>query len=327
MKKLLNIIICSLFASHAMAQQGIKGEYFDGENFEKYVATRIDSKIDLSWLRTPPVEGVNAQHCSIRWTGQLTAPESGTFTFSAVVDDGIRVWVGNVPVIDAWGLHDSYSFTGKVNLEKDTKYDLKVEYFNGMIEGEIRLLWELPSEESIWGNFFGSNAKVIDSRFFTQTPEPVLASKSPTPPVATPLQKKVTPLLSKPKTQKPKQPANTQLSTDTIQKYTPKNVLFEKSKSIMLAESYAELDNLAAFLKRYPTLRLTIEGHTDNIGDDKLNLILSEERAKAVKDYLIQKGIATSRIEAKGYGSTQPLVKESTATGNVQNRRVEFVIR
>ncbi len=327
MKKLFNAVIYTLIVAQAFAQQGIKGEYFDGENFEKYVATRIDSKIDLSWLRTPPVAGINPQHCSIRWTGQLIAPESGTFTFSAIVDDGIRVWVGNVPVIDAWGLHDSYSFTGKVNLEKDKKYDLKVEYFNGMIEGEIRLLWELPSEAPIFGGWFGTNAKVIDSHYFTQTPEPILASKSPTPPVATPPKKKVTPPLSIPKSQKPKQTANIQVSVDTIQKYTPKNVLFEKSKSIMLAESYAELDHLASFLKRYPALRLTIEGHTDNIGDDKLNLILSDERAKAVKDYLIQKGISALRIEAKGYGSTRPLVKESTASGNVQNRRVEFVIR
>ena len=327
MKKLLNIISFTLLVATAMAQQGIKGDYFDGQNFEKYVSTRVDSKIDVSWHRTPPVAGINPQHCSIRWTGQLTAPESGTYTFSAIVDDGLRVWIGNVSVIDAWGLHDSYSFTGKVNLEKDKKYDLKVEYFNGMIEGEIRLLWELPSEKSIWGSFFGTDAKVIDSRFFTQTPAPVLVSKPPVSAVVAAPKKKETPPLSKPKTQKPKQPANLQISADTIQKYTPKNVLFEKSKSIMLTESYAELDNLAAFLKRYPALRLTIEGHTDNIGDDKLNMILSDERATAVKVYLIQKGIAASRIEAKGFGSSRPLVKESIATGNMQNRRVEFVIQ
>ena len=95
----------------------------------------------------------------------------------------------------------------------------------------------------------------------------------------------------------------------------------------MLGESFSELDNFAAFLKRYPKLMLTVEGHTDNIGDLKLNLTLSEERAQAVMKYLVDKGIAANRIQAKGYGSSRPLINDNSTSGHLQNRRVEFIIR
>ena len=340
MKKLFALFIYtfSLFvASQLSAQQGLKGDYYDGDNFQKYVTSRIDSKIDLSWLIHPPVAGINPRYCSIRWTGRLFAPESGTYTFSTLVDDGVRVWIGNVKVIDAWDLHDSEDFKGEIVLEKGKLYDFKVEYFNAMIEGEIHLLWELPSDKGSFWNFFSSNAKVVGPSYFYQIPE----TPSPPKPINTPIaekpaSKKTAPPLSKTPINKPKPPVVTSktptpkskiVSVDTIQKYTPKNILFEQSKSIMLGESFSELDNLAAFLKRYPKLMLTIEGHTDNIGDTKLNLTLSEERAQAVMQYLVDKGIATNRIQAKGYGSSRPLINDNTTVGHLQNRRVEFIIR
>ena len=340
MKKIGVVLIYtfSLFRiSNLTAQQGLKGDYYDGDNFQKYVASRIDSKIDLSWLIHPPVAGINPRYCSIRWTGRLFAPESGTYTFSTLVDDGVRVWIGNVKVIDAWDLHDSEDFKGKIVLEKGKLYDLKVEYFNAMIEGEIHLLWELPSDKGSFWSYFSSSAKVVGPSYFYQIPE----IPSPPKPINTsvvekPAVKKTVPSLSKTPVNKPKPPLITSktpkpeskiVSADTIQKYTPKNILFEQSKSIMLGESFSELDNLATFLKRYPKLMLTIEGHTDNIGDLKLNHTLSEERAQAVMKYLIDKSIAANRIQAKGYGSSRPLISDNSTTGHLQNRRVEFIIR
>ena len=340
MKKTIALFIYTFFLAASFqlfAQQGLKGDYYDGDNFQKYVASRIDSKIDLSWLIHPPVAGINPRYCSIRWTGRLFAPESGTYTFSTLVDDGVRVWIGNVKVIDAWDLHDSEDFKGKIVLEKGKLYDLKVEYFNAMIEGEIHLLWELPSDKESFWSFFSSNAKVIGSSYFYQVPEAPIPPKPINTSVAEKLVvKKTVPLLSKTTINKPKPPVVTSktttpkskiVSADTIQKYTPKNILFEQSKSIMLGESFAELDNLAAFLKRYPKLMLIIEGHTDNIGDTKLNLTLSKERAQAVMQYLVEKGIAANRIQAKGYGSSRPLINDNSTSGHLQNRRVEFIIR
>ncbi|MEK7256006.1 MAG: PA14 domain-containing protein, partial [Bacteroidota bacterium] len=297
------------FAIHLFAQPGLKAEYFDGIEFNQKVATRIDSKIDLSWNDVPPVAGIDPHYCSIRWTGRLESPETGTFDFSARVDDGIRVWVGNVLVIDAWDLHDEGRFAGKVKLEKGKQYDLKVEYFNALIEGEIRLLWELPSQKAA-GN---SKAKVIESKYFFQTPAPKPFQKvKPKPPVEA--KKQPAPAKPKPKVKesqkppaKPQQTEPAVVHADTLEKYIPKNVLFEQSKSILLPESFGELDRLAGFLNRNPKLKIKVEGHTDVIGDRYKNMVLSQERADAVAKYLTGKGVNANRIEAKGYGSSRPL--------------------
>ncbi len=95
----------------------------------------------------------------------------------------------------------------------------------------------------------------------------------------------------------------------------------------MLPESFEELDNLVAMLKRFPNKKVVVEGHTDNVGDSKLNLKLSEERASAVVDYLIKKGIKSDRLTWKGFGDMRPISTENTVEGHAQNRRVEFIIK
>ncbi|MBK9016649.1 MAG: OmpA family protein [Saprospiraceae bacterium] len=117
------------------------------------------------------------------------------------------------------------------------------------------------------------------------------------------------------------------VTKDTLERYVPKNVLFEQGKSIMLEKSKPGLDNLAGFLLRNPKLQLKIEGHTDIIGDMDMNKTLSEERAKVVAEYLVTKGIEQSRLEATGYGSSRPLVTGNSKKGYQENRRVAFIIR
>ena len=73
------------------------------------------------------------------------APETGEFTFSASYDDGIRVWVNEIQIIDNWQLNNMAHSKGNFNMEKGVYYDLKIEYFNAMAEAEITLFWELPS--------------------------------------------------------------------------------------------------------------------------------------------------------------------------------------
>jgi outer membrane protein OmpA-like peptidoglycan-associated protein/tetratricopeptide (TPR) repeat protein len=104
------------------------------------------------------------------------------------------------------------------------------------------------------------------------------------------------------------------------------NILFETGKSILTSGSYKELDRLLNIMKENAQMKIEISGHTDKTGSEPLNFKLSGARAKAVVDYLIQKGIDRSRMEFRGYGSLQPISDNTTAAGRAKNRRVEFKI-
>ncbi|WP_178991592.1 OmpA family protein [Winogradskyella schleiferi] len=106
--------------------------------------------------------------------------------------------------------------------------------------------------------------------------------------------------------------------------YTVKNVLFEFDKAELLEVSIIELDKLYEHLKEEFILNIEIYGHTDTIGLEMRNRELSEERAKAVADYLIAKGIDSKRIKYYGFGSTQPISSNETKEGRQLNRRVAF---
>lgn len=110
------------------------------------------------------------------------------------------------------------------------------------------------------------------------------------------------------------------------ERFALNNIFFVPTKDVLMPNSLPELNKLADFLESYPDMRIRVEGHTDNKGDPKANLKLSQDRAEKVKDYLIEKGIKENRIEAKGYGETKPLNDNSTETKRHDNRRVEFVI-
>jgi outer membrane protein OmpA-like peptidoglycan-associated protein len=104
------------------------------------------------------------------------------------------------------------------------------------------------------------------------------------------------------------------------------NILFESGKAELRPESNAELNRLADLLTGSPSMELEVAGHTDNVGSPGKNLTLSDERAKAVRDYLIGKGIEAKRLRSVGFGMTKPVATNNTEKGRQQNRRVEFTI-
>ncbi|MCW3074429.1 MAG: flagellar motor protein MotB [Flaviaesturariibacter sp.] len=102
-----------------------------------------------------------------------------------------------------------------------------------------------------------------------------------------------------------------------------RNIFFDVKKYEIKPESGAELDRVAQFLKDNPTVRLQIEGHTDNVGSAVDNQKLSEQRARSVVNYLIYKGIKDTRLVPKGFGATQAIADNKTEEGRAQNRRTE----
>ena len=108
--------------------------------------------------------------------------------------------------------------------------------------------------------------------------------------------------------------------------YKLKNINFETGKSKLITKSLTELDKLAEYLKNNKDIKIEIDGYTDNVGTEKFNLKLSENRAKAVKNYLVKKDIDKERITYKGFGSSLPIATNYTPEGRKLNRRVEFKI-
>jgi outer membrane protein OmpA-like peptidoglycan-associated protein len=101
-------------------------------------------------------------------------------------------------------------------------------------------------------------------------------------------------------------------------------VNFETNKAVLTPDSLAVLDRVAASLHDWPEIRVEIGGHTDSQASNAYNLKLSDSRAKAVRDYLVSKGIDGSRMTAKGYGESKPIADNNTKEGRAQNRRVEL---
>ena len=105
-----------------------------------------------------------------------------------------------------------------------------------------------------------------------------------------------------------------------------KNVFFDVNKFDLKLESEAELDKLVQLMNDNPTVKIQIGGHTDNVGKPADNLVLSNNRAKAVVTYLVSKNISAQRLTAKGFGETQPVADNKTEEGRAMNRRTEMKV-
>lgn len=115
---------------------------------------------------------------------------------------------------------------------------------------------------------------------------------------------------------------------DAINKtLTLNNIVFETNKSDLLSSSFVELNKLSGYLKEHPQYAIEISGHTDNTGNEVDNLKLSKDRAKAVVDYLINKGIDNKRLVYNGYGSENQLMPNDSEENKTKNRRVEFKLK
>ena len=115
--------------------------------------------------------------------------------------------------------------------------------------------------------------------------------------------------------------------TEEVQKQLneyARTILFDTGKASLKPESTSVFVDIIRILGEYPNSRFTVEGHTDSVGSASLNQKLSEERANAVRDFLIQEGIAADRLEAAGYGEDRPIASNNTRAGRSQNRRVEI---
>jgi outer membrane protein OmpA-like peptidoglycan-associated protein len=104
------------------------------------------------------------------------------------------------------------------------------------------------------------------------------------------------------------------------------DVLFDTGQYSLRAGAREKLARISGILLAYPSLKLEVEGHTDSVGSDELNMKLSEQRASSVRDFMVQSGIVSSSIASRGFGESQPVATNDTSAGRQQNRRVEMVV-
>jgi outer membrane protein OmpA-like peptidoglycan-associated protein len=115
-------------------------------------------------------------------------------------------------------------------------------------------------------------------------------------------------------------------ATDRGMVMTLSDLSFATGKAELKTSVLADLDNLADFLDKYPDRNIMIEGHTDNVGSDALNLKLSKRRATSVRDYLVTKGINSGRLTVVAKGENSPVDTNESALGRQHNRRVDVII-
>src|SRR5512133_1486148 len=104
------------------------------------------------------------------------------------------------------------------------------------------------------------------------------------------------------------------------------DVLFDTGKYSLKPGAREKLAKVAGILLAYPGLDIAVGGYTDNVGGDAMNQILSENRARSVRDYLVKQGVGTASVSAKGFGNTLPVATNANSTGRQQNRRVELLV-
>ena len=119
-----------------------------------------------------------------------------------------------------------------------------------------------------------------------------------------------------------------EIKKETVEKIklAAQGIYFETASAILLENSYNNLEILIQILKEYPSAVARIEGHTDNTGTPSINKTLSQERANTVMQFLIDKGIDKSRLQATGFGDEKPKADNNTEEGKAKNRRVEFIL-
>jgi len=344
LKAITSLTIICISAQMCFSQQGLMAEYYDGDNFDRFVFAKYVDNIEDTWYDTPPVDGINPYKCSIRWTGKLRPVKTATYLFAAVVDDGIRVWINGTIIIDQWNLNDVGIFEGKMKLTAGSEYNLKVEYFNALNEGEIKLLWDIekPKEEQSWYERVfgvGYKHKVIGAKYFFrpdgELPEVTAVEENSIIEnivEAKPPKKKVektvveTPTEEVKKLSKSLQQVEGVMTVTIAQKYIPKNVQFVHAKAEILPSSNEELNIFAKFMLENPDVKVSIEGHTEPIGNAANNVELSERRAFKVARYLVEQGINGLRIKTAGYGGSRPLKIPKKGEYYPQNRRVVFIL-
>jgi glucose/arabinose dehydrogenase len=124
---------------------GLNAEYFDNADFTGTRLARVDPTIDFIWGAGSPAGTLGVDTFSARWTGEIQAPYTGTYTFYTQSDDGVRLWVNGVQLVNHWNNHATYEDRGTITLAAGQRYPIRMEYYENAGSATARLLWSHAS--------------------------------------------------------------------------------------------------------------------------------------------------------------------------------------
>jgi hypothetical protein len=171
MKRIVTVGL--LLVSCGAAQgQGLKGEYFPNRTLSGQPTLTRTENVGFNWLASSPGDPIGVDNFSVRWTGSLTPPESGSYTFSMRSDDGVRLWVGGSLVVDNWGDHSAVVNAGKpVLLDQGDPVSIKVEYYENGGDAVCEWYWSGP----------GIPNQIVPANFLSTAIVPSVKARLPIP--------------------------------------------------------------------------------------------------------------------------------------------------
>lgn len=161
---------------------GLRADYFDNSDFTGTASTRTDRQINFNWGDGAPISGFGADTFSARWTGEVQAQYSQLYTFYARADDGVRVWVNNQLLIDAWKTQGPTEYSKTIALRAGTRYPIKVEYYENTGGAVMQLSWSSLSTSKQIVPSTQLYAATIPAPTPSPTPKPTTAPSDVTPP-------------------------------------------------------------------------------------------------------------------------------------------------
>lgn len=194
----LLLLLPALANAQTPGGDGLMGQYYDGENFERVMYIRRDPTIDFDWGHGEPAPGLPTEYFSVRWKGWLVPPATGRYIFHITIDDGMRIWLNDRQIFNEWRGQPVTSYAVSVELKAGVPYRLRVDYFQSILDTRAKLTWEIPQArkpESSWRNGWGiiddkPVSEPISSRYlFSKEPPKPLPPTKPIVPIAKPAPK------------------------------------------------------------------------------------------------------------------------------------------
>ncbi len=150
---------------------GLKGEYFNNSDFTAPVLTRTDSNVNFNWGTGSPAAGIDPDTFSVRWTGKITVPTTGRYTFYTTTDDGVRLWVNGQLLVDKLVPQAATEWSGSIDLVAGQQYDFRMDYFDRSGGAQAKFSWSGPgiSKQIVPASAFSAGSSGGD----TQAPSSV----------------------------------------------------------------------------------------------------------------------------------------------------------